>query len=114
MTKQPKTNAGGKIRRIRKIFRKTQQEFSEEIGVCAHHLGRMERGQVNITNEILHKIENLYGVNIMSSIKKTDKQIVEPMLNKTYNDLKELPPDAAIEILKCIRTMINLAKNKFI
>ncbi|QZN77678.1 helix-turn-helix domain-containing protein [Paenibacillus sp. DR312] len=67
---------GKKIRLYRKANKLTQEDLGELLQIDYSYLGRIERGEVNITIETLSKIAN--ALNIASSqLLEDDKQHVK-------------------------------------
>lgn len=54
--------AGANIRRARKARGLTQEALAHECGLAMRHVGRIERGEVNIPVELLGKLGGLLGV----------------------------------------------------
>jgi transcriptional regulator with XRE-family HTH domain len=54
---------GTKIKRIREMLGKTQEEIAEKLSLTAQAYGRMERGETSISTERMVKIADALGVN---------------------------------------------------
>jgi transcriptional regulator with XRE-family HTH domain len=55
---------GSKIKRIREMLNKTQEEIAEQLSLTAQAYGRMERGETSITTDRLEKIATALGVSV--------------------------------------------------
>jgi transcriptional regulator with XRE-family HTH domain len=55
---------GTKIKRIREMLGKTQEEIAEKLNLTAQAYGRMERGETSINTERLEKIAGALGVSV--------------------------------------------------
>lgn len=54
--------AGANIRRARKARGLTQEALAHECGLAMRHIGRIERGEVNVSVETLGKLGELLGL----------------------------------------------------
>lgn len=59
----PYLQVGKKIRLYRKARKLTQEELGEYLKIDQSYIGRIERGEVNITLETLYKISNALRIN---------------------------------------------------
>ncbi|WP_340015782.1 helix-turn-helix transcriptional regulator [Paenibacillus sp. FSL K6-1318] len=71
---------GKKIRLYRKAKKLTQEELGEQLRIDYSYLGRIERGEVNITIETLDKIAN--------SLNITPSQLLEDDKHYSKDKLK--------------------------
>ena len=55
---------GTKIKRIREMLGKTQEEIAEKLNLTAQAYGRMERGETSINTERLEKIAGALSVSV--------------------------------------------------
>ncbi len=99
---------GTKIKRIREMLGKTQEEIAEKLSLTAQAYGRMERGETSITTDRLEKIANALGVNT-DEIMKFDGSKFQISGNSNNGEASEngvqfnlniYESDRAIEILK--------------
>ena len=99
---------GTKIKRIREMLGKTQEEIAEKLSLTAQAYGRMERGETSITTDRLEKIANALGVNA-DEIMKFDGSKFQISGNSNNGEASEngvqfnlniYESDRAIEILK--------------
>lgn len=76
---------GKRIRLYRKARKLTQEELGEQLRIDQSYLGRIERGEVNITIETLDKIAISLGI-VPSQLLEDEKRDV---MNKSKTDLLE-------------------------
>ncbi|NMI05044.1 helix-turn-helix transcriptional regulator [Paenibacillus sp. SZ31] len=76
---------GKRIRLYRKARKLTQEELGEQLRIDQSYLGRIERGEVNITIETLDKIAISLGI-VPSQLLEDEKR---DAMNKSKTDLLE-------------------------
>lgn len=64
---------GSAIRERRKGLKITQPHLSELAGISTNTLYKLERGQGNPSLEVLEKIVNVLGMEIIVNVKKTEE-----------------------------------------
>lgn len=52
-----------RIREVRKLLDRSQQEFADRIGISRSNLGNIETGAISITNRVVDSICREYNVN---------------------------------------------------
>ena len=55
-------NLGKRLRELRTKARLSQDQLAEQAGISAKYLGEVERGAVNVSVHILHKLSGVLGV----------------------------------------------------
>ena len=58
------TNLGKRLRELRTKARLSQDQLAEQAGISAKYLGEVERGAVNVSVLILHKLSGVLGVGL--------------------------------------------------
>ena len=99
---------GTKIKRIRELLRKTQEEIAEQLSLTAQAYGRMERGETSITTDRLEKIANALGVSVDEIMKFDGSKFLisgnsnngEANESNLQFNLNIYESDKAIEVLK--------------
>lgn len=76
---------GKKIRLYRKARKLTQEELGEQLQIAQTYLGRIERGEVNITIETLAKIADALRVK-PSQLIEDEKNV---LLDNTKNEIMD-------------------------
>ena len=56
---------GERIRELRKKAGLTQEQAAEGAGISGTYLGEVERGEVNVSSVILHKLAEVLGIDIV-------------------------------------------------
>ena len=79
---------GSKIRRIREMMGKTQNEIAKEINMTHQAYSRMERGESSISTNKLEQIANVLGV-LVEDIYKFDDRNINISNNVHSGDAKE-------------------------
>lgn len=99
---------GTKIKRIREMLGKTQEEIAEKLNLTAQAYGRMERGETSINTERLEKIAGALGVSV-DEILRFDGSKFLISGNSNNGEANESPllfnlniyeSDKALEVLK--------------
>jgi transcriptional regulator with XRE-family HTH domain len=97
---------GAKIKRIREMKGKTQEEIAEKLNLTAQAYGRMERGETSINTERLGKIAEALDVSVEDIYRFDDRKFMisgnnngEANENVQFN-LNIYDSDKAIDILK--------------
>ncbi len=104
---------GAKIKRIREMKGKTQEEVAEKLNLTAQAYGRMERGETSINTERLEKIAEALEVSVEDIYRFDDRKFMisgsnnngEANENAFNFNLNIYESDKAIDILK--ETIIN-------
>ncbi len=99
---------GSKIKRIREMRGKTQEEIAEELNLTTQAYGRMERGETSISAERLGKIAEKLGVNTDEIMRYDENKYVisgnsnngEANENGVQFNLNIYESDIAVEALK--------------
>ncbi|MCP1136290.1 helix-turn-helix domain-containing protein [Paenibacillus polysaccharolyticus] len=84
---------GKKIRLYRKARKLTQEELGELLQIDYSYLGRIERGEVNITIETLNKIANALNIapsQLLEEDKKSNDKLKTDILEKIDTTLLSL------------------------
>jgi transcriptional regulator with XRE-family HTH domain len=55
---------GRKVRHLRRLYGLTQEELAGFVGNQHQHIGQVERGQVNVTIDVLTRIAKRFAVDI--------------------------------------------------
>ena len=56
---------GERVRELRKQAGLTQEQAAEAAGISGKYLGEVERGEVNVSSVILHKLAEVLAVDIL-------------------------------------------------
>jgi transcriptional regulator with XRE-family HTH domain len=104
---------GAKIKRIREMKGKTQEEIAEKLSLTAQAYGRMERGETSINTERLGKIAEALDVSVEDIYRFDDRKFMisgnsnngEANENGVQFNLNIYESDKAIDILK--ETIVN-------
>ena len=99
---------GTKIKRIREMLGKTQEEIAEKLSLTAQAYGRMERGETSISTERMVKIAYALGVNPEEIMRFDENKFVisgnsnngEANENGVQFNLNIYESDMAVEALK--------------
>jgi transcriptional regulator with XRE-family HTH domain len=99
---------GTKIKRIREMLGKTQEEIAEKLSLTAQAYGRMERGETSISTERMVKIADALGVNPEEIMRFDENKFVisgnsnngEANENGVQFNLNIYESDMAVEALK--------------
>ncbi|WP_419779279.1 helix-turn-helix domain-containing protein [Maridesulfovibrio sp.] len=94
---------GGKIKKYRSVSGLSQQTLAERAGISYKYLGEIERGQVNLSVEILSKISK--ALNISSAELMDDPEQESEKLAKIKFLLSELSVedlDIAVDMLEVL------------
>ncbi len=79
------------IKKIRNIYNLTQKELSEKISVGRSTISLLESGRSNPTNQLIHNISLVFGVNEKwlrtgeGPMKKKKEEIIEEALHRIDN-----------------------------
>ncbi|WP_419784291.1 helix-turn-helix domain-containing protein [Maridesulfovibrio sp.] len=95
---------GKNIRKLRKGLNLSQQQMAEQVGISYKYLGEIERGEVNLSVEILMKISNSFQIepgNLLASNERGHSNLLEAqvVLGEFSNEQLEL----ALDLLKALR-----------
>ncbi|HAS88878.1 MAG TPA: XRE family transcriptional regulator [Desulfovibrio sp.] len=94
---------GGRIKKYRSVSGLSQQTLAERAGISYKYLGEIERGQVNLSVEILSKISK--ALNISSAELMDDPEQESEKLAKIKFLLSELSVedlDIAVDMLEVL------------
>ncbi len=99
---------GTKIKRIREMLGKTQEEIAEKLNLTAQAYGRMERGETSINTERLEKIAGALGVSVDEILRFDGSKFLisgnsnngEASENGVQFNLNIYESDKALDVLK--------------
>jgi XRE family transcriptional regulator, regulator of sulfur utilization len=74
---------GGNLRRIRKSRGWSQERLSDKSGLDQDYVGRLERGQVNVSTDTLAKVCAVLGVDMMELFKPIPEFDIEQKHQKS-------------------------------
>lgn len=106
---------GNKVRFYRKLQKFTQEELGEMLDIDQSYLGRIERGEINITLETLAKISDALQVNPSKLLEYTQKEsdlAKEEILNKINFSISSLNLEELNHINKILKEIIILKNLK--
>jgi transcriptional regulator with XRE-family HTH domain len=65
----PRKMLGKRIRKLRDQLGWSQEEFADICGVNRSYMGRIERGELNLTLDTLHKVSRGLGTSVSALLK---------------------------------------------
>ena len=76
------TNLGKRLRELRTKARLSQDQLAEQAGISAKYLGEVERGAVNVSVLILHKLSAVLGVGlaVLMDASETARKALYPLI----------------------------------
>ena len=85
---------GQRIRFYRKFIDLTQEQLGERTGIDQSYLGRIERGEINVTLETLDKLAKALGIDAakllsISPEKEQPKEAIIAQINALFESLEE-------------------------
>jgi transcriptional regulator with XRE-family HTH domain len=88
------------IKELRKSKKLTQAAFADAIGVKAGNITAIETGRRKMTDEVVSKIKEVFGVNVETEVKKkaATKKTEKKSTKKTASKPKESPAKKGIVI----------------
>ena len=93
---------GGKIRKLRKEHKLTQNELAQRIGVQQSDLSRMEKGEYRVSLDTLFKILAEFDMGIGEFFDDLARTAFSPQDVQLIRDLRSLPNDDQREIIEFI------------
>lgn len=93
---------GGKIRKLRKEHKLTQNELAQRIGVQQSDLSRMEKGEYRVSLDTLFKILAEFDMGIGEFFDDLARTAFSPQDVQLIRDLRALPNEDQREILEFI------------
>jgi transcriptional regulator with XRE-family HTH domain len=93
---------GGKIRKLRKEHKLTQNELAQRIGVQQSDLSRMEKGEYRVSLDTLFKILAEFDMGIGEFFDDLARTAFNPQDVQVIRDLRSLPNEDQREILEFI------------
>jgi transcriptional regulator with XRE-family HTH domain len=100
---------GSKIKRIREMLGKTQEEVAEKLNLTAQAYSRMERGETSVSMERLAQIAAAFEMKVEDIYRFDEKKVIITGNNNNHGEAKENAfqlhltindSDKAIEILE--------------
>lgn len=111
LNENEKVLLGQRIRSLRNIKGRTQQELGSHADVNYKFVGEIERGLQNPSFNILNKIAEALGVKLLELFRFeqeiSDRNEIEIRINKI---LKTIPDDAIRQLLLLLRTLYPIQK----
>lgn len=96
---------GKRIRSLRRIKDLSQEELAEKANMSGKYVGEIERGQANITIDILEKISTALNVEISELFDhqhEIDRQELIPKINSLLEDADDQNLQTIFRIIKSI------------
>jgi transcriptional regulator with XRE-family HTH domain len=93
---------GGKIRKLRKEHKLTQNELAQRIGVQQSDLSRMEKGEYRVSLDTLFKILAEFDMGIGEFFDDLARTAFSPQDIQLIRDLRSLPNEDQREIIEFI------------
>jgi transcriptional regulator with XRE-family HTH domain len=82
---------GRNVRRLRRVHGWSQERLAELVGNTNKHIGQIERGEVNVTLDILAAIAEGFSVNVSELFAAADTEAGEPRIHSiTQADVDHL------------------------
>ncbi len=114
-----------RLKELRKALKKSQRQFSADLGIEQTHLSRYELGKLSLPNRVLFTLAEYYDVNTNWLLTGVGEMFASQELNKQHEDedplidpIKDayivinkvakstfISPYKAVEILKLVKTM---------
>ena len=102
-----KTLLGNRIRTLRRIKNYSQEEFAEKAEISSKYVGEIERGQANLTIEIIEKISIALDIELTDLFDFQHEQKPQ-ILKKQINSFLKNATDQDIQmIFRVIKTILN-------
>lgn len=98
---------GKRIRQLRRKRGYTQEALADMIGSSQGHLGKVERGEVQIGSELLQKIADALVVDVGSIFQRPRNLPREDLLNKTISMLHSSSDRDLHLIYKIVDSIVN-------
>jgi len=97
---------GKRIKQIRELKGLTQENFEEVSGINARYLSALERGQKNVTVQILEKVAKTLNIEVLDLFyfESKDQKNFDVDLNSV---LKTVEPDLKKKIIKVLQVLIS-------
>jgi len=97
---------GKRIKQIRELKGLTQENFEEASGINARYLSALERGQKNVTVQILEKVAKTLNIEVLDLFyfESKDQKNFDVDLNSV---LKTVEPDLKKKIIKILQVLIS-------
>lgn len=97
---------GKRIKQIRELKGLTQEDFEEVSGINARYLSALERGQKNVTVQILEKVAKTLNIEVLDLFyfESKDQKNFDVDLNSV---LKTVEPDLKKKIIKVLQILIS-------
>ncbi|CAK7027288.1 MAG: hypothetical protein DELT_02626 [Desulfovibrio sp.] len=97
---------GKRIRQLRRKRKYTQETLAELVGTSQGHLGKIERGEVQVGTELLQKIADALVVDIVSLFSARKELSREALLQKTIAMLNSSSDRDLYMIYKIIDSIV--------
>lgn len=98
---------GKRIRQLRRKRGYTQEALADMIGSSQSHLGRIERGEVQVRTEILQKIADALVVDIVNFFQGRKDLPREVVLKKTISMIHDTSDRDLYLIYKIVDSIVN-------
>lgn len=97
---------GKRIKQIRELKGLTQEDFEEVSGINARYLSALERGQKNVTVQILEKVAKTLNIEVLDLFyfESKDQKSFDVDLNSV---LKTVDPDTKKKIIKILQVLVS-------
>lgn len=98
---------GKRIRQLRRKRSYTQETLADMIGTSQGHLGKVERGEVQVGTELLHKIADALLVDIGHLFQSRSDLPREVVLQRTISMLQNSSEKDLYTIYKIVDSIVN-------
>lgn len=97
---------GKRIKQIRELKGLTQEDFEEASGINARYLSALERGQKNVTVQILEKVAKTLNIEVLDLFyfESKDQKSLDVDLNSV---LKTVEPDLKKKIIRVLQVLVS-------
>ena len=97
---------GKRIKELRKKAGKSQEQLAEQAGTSGKYVGEIERGEVNVSANILVKIADVLEVNMQQMLDFDHFEDIECLKKEIVELLQKADNDEVRQIYRVINSML--------
>ena len=100
------TNLGKRLRELRTKARLSQDQLAEQAGISAKYLGEVERGAVNVSVLILHKLSAVLGVGLADFFESGHLSPREELVDHLVSMLNEASDQELQQVYRVLHALL--------